>query len=78
MKHMSTSNTQSTSEKTHQFEIVPGPSGPISVSGREEAVQRAKALSVDMPRPVRVEREDGKVKMEFRSGGIVRYRRRTR
>lgn len=75
---MSSTNTHATSEKTHQFEIVPGPSGPISVSGRAEAVQRAKALSADIPRPVRVEREDGKVKMEFRSGGIVRYRRRTR
>jgi len=76
--HMSTTNTHASSEKSHQFEIVPGPSGPISVSGRAKAVQRAKALSADMPRPVRVEREDGKVKMEFRSGGIVRYRRRTR
>ena len=75
---MSTPDTISSSENPHQFEIVPGPNGPISVSGRAEAVQRAKALSADMPRPVRVEREDGKVKMEFRSGGIVRYRRRTR
>ena len=75
---MDTRKSNSNSEQSHQFEIVPGPNGPISVSGRAEAVQRAKALSADMPRPVRVEREDGKVKMEFRSGGIVRYRRRTR
>ncbi|MBO6933628.1 MAG: hypothetical protein JJ863_01595 [Deltaproteobacteria bacterium] len=75
---MSTTDTSSNSENPHQFEIVPGPNGPISVSGRAEAVERAKALSADMPRPVRVERMDGKVKMEFRSGGIVRYRRRTR
>ncbi|MAQ16417.1 MAG: hypothetical protein CMN30_16700 [Sandaracinus sp.] len=73
---MSTATSQ---REAHDFEIIaPSADDAISVSGRMEAVARAKALSADQPRPVRVERADGKVKMEFLSGGMVRYRRRTR
>ena len=72
---MSTSNN---AKNTHEFEITSRQDRAIAVSGRLEAVARAKALSESQPRPVRVERADGKVKMEFRSGGIVRYRRQTR
>ena len=71
-------STSTSTKRNHDFQIIPSPDHQISVSGRKEAVARAKALSAAQPRTVRVERTDGMVKMEFRSGGIVRYRRRTR
>ena len=60
------------------FDIIPHDhKRSISVTGRSTAVRRAKTLSNRSSRPVRVERSDGRVKMEFLSGGIVRYQRRT-
>lgn len=48
------------------------------VEGRMKAVRRAKTWSRDTSYPVRVERDDGRVKMTFNDGMLVRYRRDTR
>lgn len=45
-----------------------------SVEGRMEAIAQAKAVSANNWRPVGLEREDGRVKMQFRRGGLLIYR----
>ena len=44
----------------------------------KKAVRRAKRWSRDTTYPVKVERDDGRVKMTFSDGLLVRYRRDTR
>ena len=39
-----------------------------------EAIAQAKAVSANNWRPVGLEREDGRVKMQFRRGGLLIYR----
>lgn len=45
--------------------------------GRRNAVAEAKTLSGRTGRPIRVEREDGRMKMEFRRGRLETYRYET-
>ena len=48
------------------------------VDGRIEAVDEAKAISKESGQNVLVEREDGRVKMNFRDGALVDYVLETR
>lgn len=48
------------------------------VDGRIEAVDDAKAISKETGQNVLVEREDGRVKMNFREGALVDYVLETR
>jgi hypothetical protein len=43
------------------------------IVGRDEAVAAAKEWTVEEPISVTVERDDGRVKMQFRSGALVDY-----
>jgi hypothetical protein len=49
----------------------------ITVNGRKDAIDRAKELSARTRRPVSVERQDGRVKMQFSNGGLQTYRMET-
>ena len=49
-----------------------------SIDGRIEAVDEAKAISKESGQNVLVEREDGRVKMNFRDGALVDYVLETR
>ena len=53
-------------------------SGEKSIDGRIEAVDEAKAISKESGQNVLVEREDGRVKMNFRDGALVDYVLETR
>ena len=56
------------------FEVyVPTGTEVVAVQGRQSAVRHAKAWSREQTYPVRVEREDGRVRMLFRDGQLVRY-----
>ncbi len=44
------------------------------VEGRMEAIAQAKEVSARTWRPVGLEREDGRVKMQFRRGSLLIYR----
>ena len=48
------------------------------ITGRDDAVQAAKAWSLESGQSVLVERTDGRVKMSFRDGGLVDYVYETR
>lgn len=48
------------------------------ITGRGPAVAEAKDISTKTGRPIRVERADGAVKMEFRRGQLETYRYETR
>lgn len=48
------------------------------IDGRIEAVDEAKAISKESGQNVLVEREDGRVKMNFRDGALVDYVLETR
>ena len=48
------------------------------IDGRIEAVEDAKAISKETGQNVLVEREDGRVKMNFRDGALVDYVLETR
>jgi hypothetical protein len=48
------------------------------IDGRIEAVEDAKAISKETGQNVLVEREDGRVKMNFREGALVDYVLETR
>lgn len=49
-----------------------------TIDGRIEAVDEAKAISKESGQNVLVEREDGRVKMNFRDGALVDYVLETR
>lgn len=49
-----------------------------TIDGRIEAVDEAKAMSKESGQNVLVEREDGRVKMNFRDGALVDYVLETR
>lgn len=49
----------------------------IIVEGRAHAVQQAKELSQSHRRPISVERQDGRVSMQFQNGGLQSYRMET-
>lgn len=51
---------------------------PETVESRTEAVELARAMSLDQSRSVIVERDDGRVKMVFREGGLIEYAYETR
>lgn len=44
------------------------------VVGRGPAIEQAKELSAKTWRPIGLEREDGRVKMQFRRGSLQTYR----
>lgn len=46
----------------------------LRVAGRKDAVRRAKEVSVRTWRPVGLERDDGRVRMQFRRGVLLTYR----
>lgn len=48
-----------------------------TVHGRSAAVDAAKTLSQKTPRPVRLERADGRITMEFRRGNLQTYQYET-
>lgn len=48
------------------------------ITGRDDAVQTAKEWSLESGQSVLVERTDGKVKMNFRDGGLIDYVYETR
>lgn len=43
------------------------------IVGRDEAVAAAKAWTLEEPVSISVERDDGRVKMQFRGGALVDY-----
>lgn len=49
-----------------------------TIDGRIEAVDEAKSISKETGQNVLVEREDGRVKMNFRDGALVDYVLETR
>jgi hypothetical protein len=49
-----------------------------TIDGRIRAVSEAKEISRRTGRPIRVERTDGRVRMEFRRGALETYRYETR
>lgn len=55
------------------FHVSTSQSDPETVDSRTEAVELARSMSLDYPGSVVIEREDGKVKMTFREGGLVDY-----
>jgi hypothetical protein len=63
--------------KTHSFLIHHG-DDVAEVNGRQAAVQQAKSVSSDSGRPVRLERDDGKMKMQFQRGALQTFRLETR
>ncbi len=48
------------------------------VAGRRAAVHKAKEVSSDTGRPVRLERADGKMTMQFHRGALQTFRLETR
>lgn len=62
--------------KQHVFAIKDG-NQAWRVAGRDEAVERAKALSARSWREVGLERDDGRVRMQFRRGVLLTYRYET-
>lgn len=59
------------------FTITAG-SATEDVHGRKTAVEAAKERSSRTGRPIHVERDDGRVMMEFRRGQLQNYRYETR
>ncbi len=49
-----------------------------TITGRQAAVQEAKEVSLATGRPIRLERDDGKMKMQFQRGTLQTYRLETR
>jgi len=47
------------------------------VAGRDQAIERAKEVSARTWRPVGLERDDGRVRMQFRRGVLLTYRYET-
>lgn len=62
-----------TSTRPHAFTITIG-NETNTVEGRHHAVEEAKSISSRSARPIRVERGDGRVRMEFRRGKLETYR----
>lgn len=48
------------------------------ITGRDDAVETAKSWSLESGQSVLVERTDGRVKMNFRDGGLIDYVYETR
>ena len=70
---MSEAEEQETQEpEIHTFQIKNGQQ-VTEVEGRMEAIAQAKEVSARTWRPVGLEREDGRVKMNFRDGALVDY-----
>jgi len=61
---------------THRFTIKSG-QNTQSVEGRLPAVDRAKEMSSNTGRLVGLEREDGRVRMQFQRGSLQTYRYET-
>ncbi len=71
---MSEAEEQETQEpEIHTFQIKNGQQ-VTEVEGRMEAIAQAKEVSARTWRPVGLEREDGRVKMQFRRGSLLIYR----
>ena len=71
---MSEAEEQDTQEpEIHTFQIKNGQQ-VTEVEGRMEAIAQAKEVSARTWRPVGLEREDGRVKMQFRRGSLLIYR----
>lgn len=49
----------------------------ITVEGRDAAVERARQISGQSSRPISVERQDGRMTMQFSRGGVQTYRLET-
>ncbi|MCB9680994.1 MAG: hypothetical protein H6733_05930 [Alphaproteobacteria bacterium] len=61
----------------HPFTIITGNDTTV-VTGRPAAVEEAKQISRRTGRPIRLERKDGRVTMEFRRGHLEAYAYETR
>ena len=46
----------------------------MKVTGRKSAIERAKEVSAATWRPIGIERDDGRVRMQFRRGVLLTYR----
>ena len=57
----------------HEYQIKNGQTVE-TIAGRAEAIAKAKEVSARTWRPVGVERNDGRVKMQFRRGSLLIYR----
>ena len=57
----------------HEYQIKNGQSVQ-TVTGRADAIAKAKEVSARTWRPIGVERDDGRVKMQFRRGRLLIYR----
>jgi len=64
---------EATSSRKNAFTITIG-SETNTVQGRTTAVEEAKSISARSGRAIRVERQDGRVRMEFRRGKLETYR----
>lgn len=64
---------QATSTRSNAFTITIG-NETNTVQGRSTAVEEAKSISARSGRAIRVERQDGRVRMEFRRGKLETYR----
>lgn len=58
---------------SHEYQIKNGQTVE-TIAGRAEAIAKAKEVSARTWRPVGVERNDGRVKMQFRRGSLLIYR----
>lgn len=61
----------------HTFNIQVGTES-IEINDRDEAVSKAKSLSLETNQRVSVERDDGMVLMQFTNGGLDSYVYETR
>ncbi|MCA9547097.1 MAG: hypothetical protein KC613_22000, partial [Myxococcales bacterium] len=52
--------------------------GEERIDDRDDAIRMAKEATLDNMQSATVEREDGRVKMQFRQGGLVDYVYETR
>jgi len=59
--------------KTFDVYIPDSSDDPMQVAGRMKAIREAKALSDEKNEPVVVQRDDGRVKMRFRDGRLIKY-----
>lgn len=46
----------------------------LTVHGRDAAIEKARTLSGRSGRPISVERQDGRMTMQFSRGGVQTYR----
>ena len=60
-------------QMSHEYQIKNGQTVE-TIAGRAEAIAKAKEVSARTWRPVGVERNDGRVKMQFRRGSLLIYR----